>query len=447
MTLNDIRPLLAAGALAATVFLTSPEAASAQESHDHQAPAPAASPSHEHDQTGHLGHAGMIHSPLMERARTLGSGTSLLPQASPMRMWSVEVGEWLWMFHSDAALGLNRQSGPRGVTTWAAENWAMAMGSRPLGPGILDLRLMGSLEPWTLPAGGTPQLFQSGETYLSRPLLDKQHPHDLFIELAGRYTWNLADQTSLFLYSGLVGEPALGPVAFMHRPSSADNHWAPLGHHLQDSTHIAMGVGTVGLRQGPLQVEGSLFNGTEPDENRADLEFGPWSSWATRVSLAPSRHWTAQVSYGQLKNPERLVPGDVHRTTASIQNVQDFSWGYWSNALVWGQNKEYHEGEQVLQSYAAESQVDWDQVNHAYGRLELVDKTGLNLGGDGHDHSMHRVLALTIGGVRDLDNSDLFDLGLGADATVYSLDQETRAVYGENPLSFRVYLRLRPPTM
>jgi hypothetical protein len=352
------------------------------------------------------------------------------------------------MAHGDVVGGYNQQGGPRGGGAWAAENWAMVMGSRYWGPGILDLRAMGSAESLTLPAGGTPQLFQTGETYQGRPLRDAQHPHDLFMELAARYTWSLADTTSLFMYGGLAGEPALGPVAFMHRPSSADNHWAPLGHHLQDSTHIAMGVATVGVRQGPFQLEGSLFNGREPDERRYDLELGALDSWSTRLTWLPHRDWTAQLSYGQLRNPEATAPGDLHRTTASIQHVRELPGGFWSTGLVWGQNRELHGEERILQSYGFESQLDWARANHVYGRLELVDKTGLDLpGADPHAHDVSRVLALTLGGVRDIDHSDQFDLGLGADATVYSLDEQVREAYGFNPVSFRVYLRLRPPTM
>lgn len=395
---------------------------------------------------GYADHAGMASDPLMQRARTLGSGTSLLPAASPMRMWAYRTPDWLWMGHGDLVAGYNRQDGPRGAATWAAENWAMLMGTRPLGPGLLDLRAMGSLEAFTLPPGGTPQLFQTGESYQGLPLVDRQHPHDLAMELSGRYTWTLASETSLFGYAALAGEPALGPTAFMHRPSAADNHWAPLAHHLQDATHITYGVLTAGLRQGPFQLEGSVFNGREPDENRVGFDFGPLDSWSARLSWVPSPNLTAQISHGRLKDPEALSPGDVYHTTASAQHVLAFPGGFFSNALVWGQNHELHGGLTVLQSYGLESQLDWAFRNHLYGRLELVDKTGLGLA-PGHTHGTNRVTALTLGGVRDIDTSDAFDLGLGADATVYSLDHETRAVYGDNPVSFRVYLRLRPPTM
>lgn len=431
------------------------EGASGHEGHDMSSETPNASPEapETHPEAvehalDHSMHANPVTYQLMERARTLGSGTSILPQTSPMRMWSFETGDWLWMLHGDLVAGYNHQSGPRGANTWAGENWAMAMLTGHLGPGILDLRAMGSLEALTLPAGGTPELFQTGETYLGEPLRDKQHPHDLLMELAARYTIKPTEDLSLFAYAGLAGEPALGPAAFMHRPSSADNHWAPLSHHLQDATHISYGVGTLGARWRMLQLEASLFNGREPDENRFDLDFGPLDSWSTRLSWIPNENWVAQVSYGQLNDPEPLAPGDVYRTTASLTNVQPLGEGLLSSTAIWGMNQEFHGEAATLHSFGLESQYDWDQQkNHVYGRFELVDKSGLNLSGAGHEHDLHRIGALTLGGIRELDWSEHFDLGVGADFSIYFADQEVRQVYGDVPYGFRVYLRLRPPTM
>jgi cytochrome oxidase Cu insertion factor (SCO1/SenC/PrrC family) len=392
----------------------------------------------------------MATDPLMSRARMLGSGTSVLPASSPMRMWGVRAGDWVWMAHGDVVAGMNAQGGPRGALTWAAENWAMAHGSRFWGPGILDLRLMGSLEPFTLPPGGTPQLFQTGESYQNRPLMDRQHPHDLLMELSGRYTWNVDTRTGLFAYGGLAGEPAMGPPAFMHRPSSADNRWAPLGHHHQDAAHITYGVLTAGARRDDFQLEGSLFNGREPDENRIGIDWGALDSWSTRLSWFPGANWALHTSYGRLKDAERLHPGDSERISASMVHVTPLERGWWSTSLIWGQNKEFDpigrpELDLVLQSYGLESQLDWDE-NHFYGRYELVDKNGLPpfpiL-----SHDVRRVNALTFGAIRDLGPVDRYALGIGGDITVYSMDVEQRAAYGFNPLSFRVYLRLRPPTM
>lgn len=390
------------------------------------------------------------HHPLMQRAATMGSGTSVLPATSPMRMWSLRTGDWLWMLHGDAVAGYGVQGGPRGDLSWVAENWQMAMGSRYLGPGILDVRLMTSLEPFTTPPGGTSQLFQTGESYGGVLLRDKQHPHDLLMELSGRYTWNLDARTGLFAYGGLAGEPALGPTAFMHRPSAADNHWTPLGHHQQDATHLAYGVATLGARRDDWQIEGSAFNGREPDENRVGIDWGPLDSWSTRLSWFPGRQWALQASYARLKEPERLHPGDAERITASAMHVAPVAGGWWSTGLVWGQNKELdplgRAGQDlVLQSYGLESQLDWYE-NHLYGRYELVDKAGLAPFAL-FSHDVRRVNALTLGAVRDLGALKGAALGLGGDVTLYSIDSSLQPAYGANPVSFRVYVRLRPPTM
>ncbi|HEY9723111.1 MAG TPA: hypothetical protein V6D47_13965 [Oscillatoriaceae cyanobacterium] len=385
--------------------------------------------------------------PLMTRDAALGSGTSVLPVRSPMRMVGFEAGGFSWMLHGNAVLGWDHQGGPRGTDTWTAPNWAMLMGSRYAGPGILDLHLMMSLDALTLPPGGTPELFQTGETYQGVPLVDKQHPHDLFAELAAMYTLNLQHQTALFLYGGPAGEPALGPTAFMHRPSAMDNPWAPLGHHWQDATHISYGVVTAGVRHQSCQLEASLFNGREPDENRYNFDFGPLDSYAARFSYFPGSNWISQVSFGHLTDPEVTSPGvDINRTTASLTYVSPRPGGAWSTSFIWGQNVELESTPLTLQSYAVESDLDLDRANHVYGRFELVDKNELYVPQLGND-MIFRVGALTLGGVHDLVTSPRGDLGLGADFTVYSKPAALDPYYGFNPVSFLLYVRVRPPLM
>lgn len=389
--------------------------------------------------------------PLMMRAIVMGSGTSVLPAASPMRMWAFRTNDWLFMAHGMGDAGWNHQGGLRGTDAWTGENWQMLTATRRVGPGIVDLDLMTSLEPLTLPPGGTPQLFQTGETYHFNPLVDKQHPHDLFDEVAARYTWNLSANTDLFLYGGTAGEPALGPTSFMHRPSAEDNHWAPLAHHLQDSTHISYGVATLGARHDDWQLEASLFNGREPDEYRYDFDMGPLDSYSARLSYFPGRDWSAQLSWGHLTAPEVYHPGDENRTTASLMNVSDTPWGQLSTALIWGQGVELQDQAPfigpplTLESYMVESELRHGD-NHFYGRYELVDKDGLPPGPP-LNHTIHHVTALTIGVLHQLRWWDSLDLGVGADATVYSIDSALQAVYGDNPFSCRVYVQLEPPLM
>ncbi|MBM3276103.1 MAG: hypothetical protein FJZ00_13200, partial [Candidatus Sericytochromatia bacterium] len=345
----------------------------------------------------------------------------------------------------DVTLGVANQSGPRGGQAITLENWEMLMASRKLGPGFVDLRFMSSLEPFTMPPGGMPQLLQTGETFRGKPLVDRQHPHELFMEVAARYSFQPVPWAELFVYGGPVGEPALGPPAYIHRPSAEDNRWAPLSHHLQDATHMAMGVGTAGLRLRDFQVEGSLFNGREPDENRTDIEFKPWDSYSVRLSYAPGDNLVFQLSSGYLTSPEALDPGDILRTTASLQLAGRLGGRMVTGMASWGQNqgKAGHPA-RTLQSYLLEGTAELGWMLKTYSRAEVVDKDTLDLAGV-HDHTVHRVSAVTLGLVRELGDFETFGLALGADATFNILDEPATRVYGLNPLGFRAYVRLGPP--
>jgi hypothetical protein len=168
------------------------------------------------------------------RAMTaIGSGTSLVPASAPGYMWHWMKGDWMLMLHGNLIAGFNHQGGPRGVNKAESQNWLMFMAERPAGGGQLMLRGMFSAEPWTAPRRGFPELFQTGETFKGRPIIDAQHPHDLFMELAAQFTLPISEQVTINLYGGPVGEPALGPIAFMHRPSAMENPAAVLGHHWQ----------------------------------------------------------------------------------------------------------------------------------------------------------------------------------------------------------------------
>jgi hypothetical protein len=379
-----------------------------------------------------------------------GSGTAWQPASTPMHMLHWQKGDWMVMLHGEAKIGVNSQGGPRGVTKFESENWLMAMASRRVGRGTLDLRSMFSLEPFTLSPGGSPELFQTGETYQGRPLLDKQHPHDLFMTLSASYTVPVGERGSWFAYFGFPGEPALGPVAFMHRASSAENPTAPLAHHLQDSTHISFGVFTTGFTYRKFKLEGSLFNGREPDENRYNFEFNPWNSRSVRLSFAPNKNWAMQVSYGLLKNPEATEPGNVRRTTASISYNKPLKRGNWATTLIWGRNRENHHDEpSTLNGYTAESTLQFLNRNYLYTRLELVDKNGLLDSADRlrlgitENHPTFRIGAYTFGAARDIWETDKFTVAIGGDVTFYSKPPVLDSVYGNNPTSYHFFVRFR----
>ena len=157
--------------------------------------------------------------------------------------------------------------------------------------------------------------------------------------LGAHYVLPVGEHTLLHFYYAGVGDPALGPVAFPHRASAAELPQATLGHHWEDSTHIASNVATVGVKYRWIRLEASGFHGGEPNENRWNIDWGGMDSYSARLSVFPSRNWTAQFSAGRLTKPELLEAGDVVRTTASIHYTLPRSSGEaWSTSAIWGRN-------------------------------------------------------------------------------------------------------------
>jgi len=385
----------------------------------------------------------------------MGSGTAWQPSSGPLYMQHWTKDDWLLMFHYNLFTGVNRQGGPRGVTKFESANWFMPMAYHKLGKGTLQLRGMFSAEPFTFPPGGSPLLFQTGETYKGEPLIDRQHPHDLFMELSAQYTLPLGERGTWFTYFGYPGEPALGPVAFPHRLSASENPSATLGHHLQDSTHISFGVFTTGFTYRWFKMEASIFNGREPDEHRYDFDAHKWNSRSARLWFMPNSNWAFQISHGFLRSPESQEPdADIRRTTASVQYNRPFNRGNWASALVWGRNHLTEHGEiRNTNSYTAESTVQFLDKNYLYTRLELVDKDELlrdsdrALLGITEHHPSFRIGAYTFGGVRDLWTTDKAQFGIGSDLTFYSKPSILDTLYGNNPVSWKIFFRIRPGKM
>jgi hypothetical protein len=397
---------------------------------------------------------GSSHTNIMSMG-AMGSGTTWQPSSGPMHMYHKQSGDWLVMFHYNLVAGVNRQGGPRGVTKAESANWFMPMAYHKLGKGTVQLRGMFSFEPFTFPPGGSPLLFQTGETYKGQPLIDKQHPHDLFMELSAQYTLPLGERGTWFTYFGYPGEPALGPVAFMHRLSASENPSATLSHHLQDSTHISFGVLTTGFTYRWLKLEGSIFNGSEPDENRYNFDAHKWNSRSARISIMPNQNWAIQTSYGFLRSPEASEPDtDIRRATASVQYNKPIDRGNWASAFIWGRNHTSSPGEtHNLNGYTFESTVNFLDKNYLYTRLELVDKNELlrpsdrALLGITDDHPSFRIGAYTFGGARDLWNTDKVSFAIGSDLTFYSKPSVLDRIYDSNPVSWKLFFRVRPGKM
>jgi hypothetical protein len=375
-----------------------------------------------------------------------GSGTGWQPASVPAHLWMTSHGHWDLMAHGVLFVTYNQQGGPRGAGKAESVNYLMLMEQRPLGRGTLLLRQMFSAESLTSPHPGFPELFQTGETYHGQPLVDHQHPHNAFAELSLLYTVPLNEKVSWLFYGGPAAEPALGPVTYIHRESASENPAAPLSHHLQDSTHTSFGVVTTGFVVDRFKLEASAFNGHEPDEDRWDIQLVALDSWSFRLSAAPSHNWTAQYSYGRLFRPEALEPGSERRQTASLEYNRPLSRGKlaegnWATSLIWGRKRK-ELNNSIQNSYLLESTLNFERRNYAFTRLELVDKD--ELFPNAPVHPAFRIGAYTFGGVRDLVQNQHWELGLDADVTFYSKPAILDPVYGNNPVSFHVFVRVRP---
>lgn len=374
-----------------------------------------------------------------------GSGTSWQPDATPMTGLHGATGGWTTMTHGFVNLVADRQTGPRGDRQTFTESMAMWMGHREVGAGTLGVRAMVSLDPAIGPSG-YPLLFQTGETADGRtPLVDRQHPHDLFMELSTSYSLALGDDGAVFGYVGLPGEPALGPTAFMHRFSGMRNPEAPLTHHWLDSTHITFGVATLGASRGPVQVEASWFNGREPDPARWNIETRGFDSWSARLSYNPAPEWSMQVSHGALKSPEQLEPDTrVRRTTASVTHHRRLGGDDWATTLAWGLNrKSGPEGHAAEPGWLLESTYVHAGTHTVFARAEQVDNGELFAPGQPLHDQVFRVRKLSVGAVVDVARTGPVRWGVGGVVGIFDAPSRLDAVYGSSPRSFMVFVQGR----
>jgi hypothetical protein len=448
----DAGSMVRAAALSA-IWIAGAAAQHPDHIHD-QTPVPEKeSPSHDHSSMGHGLRANLTDRYLM----SLASGTSLNPRSWPMPMYMRSAGAWNFMAMGQAFLIHTQQSGPRGGDKTYSANWGMLSAQRSLGAGSLMFQSMISLDPATITRRGYPLLLQTGETAFGSPLVDAQHPHDFIMGLGVHYAHPLGKNTLIHGYYAPVGDPALGPVAFPHRASALELPQATLAHHLQDSTHIANNVATVALQHRWVRLEASGFHGTEPDEGRWDIDWGPMNSYSGRVSIFPTDNWMAQFSAGRLANPERhLTHGphgeaeDVARMTASIHYTRPTGAGNaWSTSLIWGRNRTLGSGRKV-NSYLVETLYPATRKDFLTARAELVDKDELFANDHDLEHelartagSVFRVQGYTVGYTRDLKVFRNLQTGLGGNVTAYVIPDALKPYYGSRPWGVNVFLRFR----
>lgn len=378
-----------------------------------------------------------------------GSGTSCLPAyestmggcgapalAHPKGGLHTMAGDWMLMAHGFVTAQYTNHSGPRGDDKVYSTSMAMLTAERDTAFGKVQFKSMLSLEP-AMNARGYPNLFASGETANGQALVDRQHPHDLFMELAARVDFNIAPGTTAFLYGGPVGEPALGPSAFMMRQSARYNPEPPITHHWFDSTHITYGVVTAGIASRRFQLEASAFRGAEPDENRWDIETPKLDSWSVRGTWTPSLRWAVQASYGEMKQPEALHPGqDERRFTASAH----YADGRLS-AMAAFSAKRRVPGD-TLTAWLAEANWNLDRHNTLFGRIENVANDEFF---PDHAHPLHdqafRVTKFQAGYARRIPIGPV-ELALGGSLSAYAKPAALTPYYGGNPIGYTLFAKI-----
>jgi hypothetical protein len=429
---------------------------------------------------GHVHGDGAEHAALLgpHPANREASGTAWQPDSTPMHGLHFRSGDWTLMAHAFANAVYSDEAGARGAEESFGTGMAMLMGRRPLGRSAVGFRTMLTLEPAMGPEG-YPLLLQTGETGDGiNPLIDRQHPHDMLMELAVTWSRAFEDGRSVYLYVAPVGEPPVGPAAFMHRVSGADNPLAPISHHFLDSTHVTFGVATLGFATADgVRFELSAFNGHEPDQDRWGLEAPELNSFAGRISVNPSPNLALQLSAAYLDSPEQLHQGlDILRLTASLTYNRPLGAGNWQTTFAFGRNKrddppilispdapvtsdghthvhvrgpvapgvEVFNGNTIAHALLAESTVSFARRHSAFARLELARKDELFPPADPRHADLYEVSRASVGYVFDLLAEGSLRLGVGAVGSVTSVPPALADEYGgTSPAAFAVIARLR----
>jgi len=368
-----------------------------------------------------------------------GSGTSWLPAVAPMRGFHFQASDWSVMVHGSGFGQFIQEFGPRGNYQLGSINWVMGDASRPLAGGIFHGRMMASAEYFTVTRAGYPQLLQVSQPYRGGIVTDRMHPHELFSEVAVMYDRRISGEWRWSAYLAAVGEPALGPVAYVHRPSATHDPTAPLGHHSQDVTHESFGVATLGVFTTKVHLEASVFNGAHPNEVRTNFDYNGarFNSFSARVTMNPNDHWSIAGSVAYI-DPREHEP--LYRLELSALHVAKG----WSASFIWGANVPT-DTRRVLNTALVETNIELDEHDVVFGRAEYVTRTAEELALVGSISEAVEVGSLALGYARRVGGRYGLGAWLGARGNVDFVPEQLRLFYGSRtPAGFLVYLQIKP---
>ncbi len=382
---------------------------------------------------------------------------------SRMEIWDISMGMCMplamegmpmkmLMLHGNAfAVGIT-ESGSRARSAFAAPNMFMADIGTSLGANhYLNLDFMGTVERWTFPYQGYPELLQIGEANREGiSFLDAQHPHSspvmgLTFSDTIRFSQNAKDNIKVFFAPR--GESTDGPIAFMHRQTGMVNPDAPLGHHVgQDVGHISSTVLGASLAIANTRIELSAFNGVEPEPDAVNLTLGKPNSAGFRVIQEFSPELTVMASAAFIKNPEPSDPdiSSISRYSTSLyfHRVLSEDWKF-HNTLIYGLITKLDHASS-LSSFAEEFLWEGEHPR-IWGRLEVLQRTGseLQIPSSSTGNLGKWIGALTLGYTHAVKKWESAELGLGGSVTLDRLPAEFLAAYGgQNPITGKIFIQL-----
>lgn len=370
------------------------------------------------------------------------TGTSWVPSSTQMPSIQRMADDWMMMIDGFAMAVYDHQGGRRGDHKFMSENMFMFTAQKDFKSDTFAVRAMISLEPATIGCKGYPLLLQTGETCNgATPLIDRQHPHDFLMELAGVYTIRFSNQNSLFGYFGLPGEPALGPPAYIHRFSAFFNPEAPITHHWLDSTHITFGVATLGFVHDWLKIDASIFTGREPNQHRWGFDRPRFDSYSARFTANPTKNLAAQVSYGYLKSPEQLEPNvNTHRITASVIYNRASETSNWQITAAWGLN--HNTPGHYLNGCLLESAIELNHKHVFFGRAEYAAKDELFTPPNPKATQVFNVGKFDLGYMFEFPFIPYTLWGLGFVGSASFVPSSIKHTYGGTPFSYMAFLRV-----